>query len=356
MSLTIELENIKDEVEKWLARVHYKDALYAYNVHASRSYALESSCSAVRVSNEIGLLARLSSTEIERLADGIRAFQNADGVFRDPLVKEEDRVNKSHPWQKIYDHMTGVALQTLALLGTSPAVKQKPPPLFDIAELDPEEWVRSFDHRNNPWGCCHNIAFSLLAYRRANGLENELDEKARICYRLIETELLNEVDGMPGAVDVAQGRRIAGYYMLTFCYLPFNRPLPNPESAVDAILSAATSEGEISEGGMCLNWDAAYVLNSICSELNWEYRHEEVLQLLRQLSRFLLTVHRKSDGGFSFYRDTCLEQHNFIRVSDPLPESDMIGTAMAVATLQIAAAIENKHRHETHLDPWMKSG
>jgi hypothetical protein len=53
-----------------------------------------------------------------------------------------------------------------------------------------------------------------------------------------------------------------------------------------------------------------------------------------RLAGFLLGVHRQEAGGFSFHRRHCLPAHNSVRVSKPLPESDMIGTFMACDCLK----------------------
>ena len=39
--------------------------------------------------------------------------------------------------------------------------------------------------------------------------------------------------------------------------------------------------------------------------------------------------HLKLIGGFSFYKDHCLNVHTGIKIADPLPESDLQGTFMA---------------------------
>lgn len=350
-----DLTELKSRLRSWLATQEHTPGLYRYCTHALRPFSGESTAQAVGLLWELGALQRLSPEEREVHIKAVQSLQQDDGVFRDPLATEDDRIDKTHPWVKINEHLAEVCEQALALLGAAPRLPNRTPPIYDVAKLDPDEWIRSLDHRKVPWGRCHNVAFSLLHYRRQHGLMDEPDDRARRVYELIEQEMLNPADGMPGDVDHPIGRRIAGYYMLTFCYLPFGLPLPNPTAAIDLILRAQSPEGEIGEGGMCQNWDAMHVLNHVMAQTGWNHRWTEVCDLAGRLSQFLLAHHLKPDGGFSFHRDHCQWEHSFIRVAPKLPEGDMQGSLMALASLNVAHAIRHRRRYDSFLDTGQKT-
>ncbi len=343
-------DTLKGDVLQWLNSLCESPGFYRYSASACRRYAGEASSQAVCILWELGELATMPSAQKQCHISALQSFQNANGMFHDPLHEESDRLDKNHRWEKIYEHLSGACEQALALLGATTRIENHTPPIFNINELEPDDWIMGLDHREQPWGRCQNVAFSLLWYRRQSDLKDRLDAKASRVYELIENVMLNPEDGMPGAVDHPIGRRVAGYYMLTFCYLPYQRELPNPSRAIDLILKSLTPEGEIGEGGMCLNWDAAYVLNHVCRQLNWSYRHDEVCELLDRLVDFLWQSHRRHDGGFSFHRDSCLQIHNQVRIAPCALESDTHGTQMALASINIARAIKNRKYHPTFLE------
>ena len=350
---TNDLKNIYSEIIDWLGTVCDKPGYYKYSQHAYRPYSAESSSQAVGLLWELGEFQKFSPAQVSEHVKALQSFQISSGEFRDPLISESDRINKAHPWVKINEHIAGACKQALAICGAAPLHEDSTEPIFDVASLDPDEWINSLDHRETPWGRCHNVAFSLLTYRQKNNLFKKVDAKSKRIYELIETVMINPADGMPGAVDHSIGRRIAGYYMLTFCYSPFGMALPNPKKAVDLIIKAVTPDGQFGEGGMCQNWDAMYVLNKVCKQLDWNYRQSELFDLCQTVSDFLLRVHRKSDGGFSFYPDVCQQEHNMIKVAPAIPESDMQGTLMALACINICKSLQDKQYHKTFLAPSM---
>ena len=66
------------------------------------------------------------------------------------------------------------------------------------------------------------------------------------------------------------------------------------------------------------------------------YRLKDIQDAGNRIAEFLLKVHRKSDGGFSFYPDHCLQVHNSVRISDKKPESDSLGILMGVQCMEYA--------------------
>ena len=52
----------------------------------------------------------------------------------------------------------------------------------------------------------------------------------------------------------------------------------------------------------------------------------DIIDAGRRLNRYLIENHQKPDGGFSYKPDVCWETHNTIKVADPLPQGDPVGT------------------------------
>ncbi len=347
------VSDIADQVQDWLARMRHPDGGYRYAEQAYHDQCGEATANAVGVMWELGMIDSLPPHERELLVSILHGYQDASGVFHDPALQEDDRIDKNHPWSKVDEHLAGCCEQSLAVLGEQPKIKNTTPPIYDFEQDDPDTLIPSLDHREVPWGRCHNVAFSLLWYRLRHGCVDKPDALASRVYALIEQEMINPEDGMPGAVDHPVGNRIAGYYMLTFAYLPFGRALPNPQSAIDAVLNATDTSGCIGDKGMCHIWDAIYVLNVVGKQLAWSHRHIEVSESVSRTADYLLREHRKPDGGFSYHSDTSLTHQNFIRATPPLKQSDMQGTLMSLACLNIIDHFRHKQHHPDFLQPWL---
>jgi|GEM_PF-4751423 len=344
---------ILPEVSAWLDQLRHPQGGYRYALQAYHPQCGEATAAAVGVLRELGLLDQMTAEERKALTDQLKSYQQDDGSFHDPVLTEEDRISANHPWIKIDDHLAGVCEQALAQLGEGPRLKNTTPPIYDLSG-DVQKLIRSLDHQTCPWGRCHNVAFSLLWYRMRHGLIHTSDAQIDMAYRMIEQEMINPVDGMPGAVDHPMDNRLAGYYMLTFAYLPFNRPMPNPEAAIDLIIAATDDAGCIGDKGLCHIFDAIYSLNVVGRQLNWQYRFEEASQAASRVAEFLLREHRKPDGGFSYDTDRSPRHQNFIRANPGIPQSDLQGTLMSLACLNIIDRFRQRMWHEDYLNPWVQ--
>jgi hypothetical protein len=141
---------------------------------------------------------------------------------------------------------------------------------------------------------------------------------------------------------------MAGLFKIMFGYLLCHRPVPFARKAIDSVLAMQTAEGGFGMDNMCLHFDAALVLCVLNRQLctagagaNGAHRFGDIAAAGSRLSRYLMKEHRKSDGAFSFEPGHCIAIHDSIRISDPLPESDMIGTLMCMDCLRFAEAWRN---------------
>ena len=344
---------IADEVAQWLDRMRHPQGGYRYAQQAYHDRCGEATTAAMGVLWELGKLQTMPEDEREALANQLMSYQDDAGKFHDDALREDDRMDKDHPWAKVDEHLAGCCEQALAMLGKQPRIENTTSPIYDLASVDVDELIPSLDHREVPWGRCHNVAFSLVWYRLRHNCVASPDARAQRVYELIESEMLNPEDGMPGATDHPIGNRIAGYYMLTFAYLPFGRPMPNPEAAIDLVLRATDANGCVGDKGMCHIWDAVYVLNVVGKQLAWSYQHQQASDAAKRIANFLLNEHRKPDGGFSYHPHISLEHQNFIRATPPVAQSDMQGTLMSLACLNIIDRFCQRQHHTDFLQPWV---
>ncbi len=80
-------------------------------------------------------------------------------------------------------------------------------------------------------------------------------------------------------------------------------------------------------------WDALWTMRDLYKQLKGTHRHSDVVRPADMLVRCFLENYRKTDGAFAFARAFCLPAHHSIRISDPLPISDMLGTYMSLQCL-----------------------
>lgn len=344
---------IADDVSRWLDRMHHPQGGYRFAEQAYHDRCGEATTAATGALWELGRIQAMHERDRASLAHQLMGYQDDTGKFHDDALREDDRMDKTHPWAKVDEHLAGACEQALAILGCQPRIENTTSPIYDFAQVDIDKLIPSLDHREVPWGRCHNVAFSLLWYRLRHDCVAAPDERAQRVYELIESEMLNPADGMPGGTDHPMGNRIAGYYMLTFAYLPFGRQMPNPKAAIDLILNATDAKGCVGDKGMCHIWDAVYVLNVVGRQLGWLYRHTEASAAAKRIAGFLLHEHRKADGGFSYHPHISLEHQNFIRATPPIAQSDMQGTLMSLACLNIIDRFCQQQHHTDFLQPWL---
>lgn len=331
------------EVLAWLDSVAEKPGTltgrWKYNLRMCRAWAVESSATAVMTLHALGALSGTAGRDRQRLCAVLQSFQRPDsGLFMDPLIRPEDRVGAQHSWEHIWLHHSGVCKEALECLGAEPLY---PLPRQAFAELQAgrvAETVRGLDW-SNPWLVGEHFCRMVSAHRLSRGLTGpgQTDEAVEQAFALVENEIIGPHTGLPDLRGCADPRvSAAGLFKLLFAYREVARPFPRAERAVDSILALQDRQGGFGMDNMCVHWDCAWVLWTLNRQLAGAQRLAGIRSAGLRLAEFLLREHRKTDGGFSFYRAHCLPIHNSVRVSDAVPESDALGTYMSCECLRYA--------------------
>jgi len=335
------LANVRPGVLAWLDSVAEKPGTltgrWKYNRHMNRAWALESSATAVMALGALGELGRMPEASRRTVADALNDCQDPEsGLFRDPLITEADRAGATHSWEHIWQHHTGACVEALELLGMAP---RHPLPREAFEALRTREsaaQVRALDWKN-PWLVGEHFYRMVGAHRRAHPelTPGQLDGVLEPAFAVVEREVIGAASGLPDARGCKDPRvAAAGLFKILFGYLECRRSFPAAARAVDSVLALQDREGGFGMDDMCIHWDSAWVLRTLNRQLAGSHRLADVRAAGERLAGFLLREHRKPDGAFSFLRKHCLPVHDSVRVSEPLPESDMIGTFMACDCLK----------------------
>ena len=314
---------------------------WRYNVHMTRNWGVESSALAVMLLWSTHALERLPSSARASIIAEIQCWQQPEsGLFIDPLIRPEDKFGDFHCWEHIWQHHTGACVEALTCLQAAPL---HPLPQSAFAPLQLEtarEAVLSLQW-NNPWIAGEQFARMIDAYLAAHpeargAAGNPVLAEA---FATVEAEILNPRTGFPDRLGCESPQvAMAGLFKILFAYLPCARALPHPERAIDSTLALQDEDGGFGWDNLCIHWDAVWTLKTLNQHLGGHYRFPDIARAGYRLAEYLLELHRKADGGFSFLRESCWPAHGSILVSDPYPESDMVGTFMAFECLRYAAA------------------
>ncbi|HOX07537.1 MAG TPA: hypothetical protein PK280_14140 [Planctomycetota bacterium] len=341
MSDSSHLEEIRPGVLAWLDSVAEKPGTltgrWKYNRHMERAWALESSATAVMALGALGELGRMPEASRRRIADALNDCQDPkSGLFRDPLIAEADRVGTVHSWEHIWQHHTGACAEALELLGAAP---RHPLPRQAFEPLRPGESAAQVLALGwqNPWLVGEHFYRMVGAYRLAHPElgASQVDDVLEAAFAALERDVIGRESGLPDARGCKDPRvAAAGLFKVLFAYLACGRSFPAAARAVDSVLALQDREGGFGMDNMCIHWDCAWVLRTLNRQLAGSHRPADLRAAGERLAGFLLGAHRKPDGAFSFLRGHCLPEHNSVRVSEPMPESDMIGTFMACDSLK----------------------
>ncbi len=340
------VDAVKNDVLEWMETVLWDKegwGRFKYNFHMMRDYALESS--AMAFENYL-MLDMIASIPAEKKKQAISFFQQCqdpkDQFFKDPLLTEEDRASDHHTWEHNWAHMSGAAINALNILGSEPLYNREKPPFAELTVENVEQWVRGLDW-SNPWMVGEHFSRNIKGYWN-NLPENEktLDNPVIVkAYKVVEDEVIDPDSGLPekrGCNNRAVA--MAGLFKIMFSYLAIDKQVPCAEKAIDAVLQLQHKNGEFGEGhvgnDMCINWDSLWVLYNLNNQLDYSYRFSDIKTAGNKMAEFLLKVHRKSDGGFSFHKGHCQLVHNSFKISEKYKESDMQGVKMSLKCLQYA--------------------
>ncbi len=340
------VDSVKFEILDWMDKVLWDKegwGRYKYNYHMMRDYALESSAMAFEILNMYNEIEKIPR---EKRQDAVEFFQFCqdpeDKFFKDPLLAEKDRVRDNHTWEHNWAHMSGAAITALKIFGAEPLYKRDKPPFKDINQENVESWVRSLEWKN-PWMVGEHFSRNIKGYwnnlpEKEKSQDNPVIKKA---YNIVEKEVMDKETGLPlkkGCENRAVG--MAGLFKIMFSYLHTGREIPYAEKAIDSIMNLQDDDGEFGEGdvrnNMCINWDSLCVIHNLSKQLDNSYKINDIKSCGNKTAEFLLNVHRKKDGGFSFHRDYCQMEHNSFRISKKYFESDMQGVKMSLKCLSYA--------------------
>ncbi len=339
-------EQVRIGVLDWLESVRWQSwkwGRWKYNAHMLRDYGLIPSCGAISILDSFDTLDDVAPRRRRRAAKWLQSTQDsADGFFKDPLVAESDRVSDGpHGWMDIWGQMD--ARGTLDILDVEPKHSSPRSRFANLAAVNLHKWTLSLDW-TDPWLAAERWASAVTAYCKYGAAGLGSGRIVSQAFEIFETEIIAPDTGLPplrGCRDLAVA--MAGLFKTLGAYDIAARPVAHADKAIDATLSLQRDDGEFGSGGdMCINWDAIHVLSVLDRTLSRRYRHDDIVIAGNQLAERLLTAYRQQDGGFAFNREHCLAVHHSVRVSEPLPESDMLGTSMCLRCLK-------------HIDEWNAS-
>lgn len=342
------VSQIKPDVLTWLESVRNKDGHWGkwqYNSRMYRPYGLFSSVQGVVI---LDLLNEFDNiTEIQKkqsLAFFMSCKDSSDGLFKDPLLTEADRVANAggHSWEHIYSHMTAGVFTALELLGITKEEKPEESPFGDLRTMDVQEWLLTLNWKN-PWLECEHVRRVIEWYWNDIPSEKRTVGEPRVDALLSAYEklLVNPDTGMPtllGCNDKINA--MAGLFKIAKAYELVGREIPFAEKAIDFILDLQIADGSFADGGspssIIINWDALWLLRILNLQLEKTYKFPRIQDAGNQFAKLLLSKYRKPDGGFSEKPDSCITVHNSIKISDSYPISDTVGTSMSIRCLSYA--------------------
>ncbi len=338
------IDSVREDILNWLETVRWPDegwGRWKYNAAMYRNYALISSRQAITIQHQLGVLEHVPDQQKTEAVAFLQSTQDPDdGQFKDPLVTETDRVeNAKHSWDDIYGQMN--AAGGLRLLGAQPLHPLPRARFADLRAIDPADWVRSLSWEN-PWHVGERFSRCIRAYVKTHETapDSHTDPILAAAFRVIEEEVLDPDTGLPSkrgcdSTSVA----MAGLFKIISGYLAAGRTVPHAERGIDSTLALQHDDGEFEfRGNMCINWDAVWVLRQLDQQLQGAYRHDDIVAAGSKLADFLMANYRRDDGAFAFNGAHCTPVHHSIRLSDPLPISDTIGTSMCLRCLAYADA------------------
>eukprot|EP01047_Picozoa_sp_COSAG01_P015186 COSAG01_NODE_755_length_13819_cov_130.671939_10_plen_141_part_00 len=113
-----------------------------------------------------------------------------------------------------------------------------------------------------------------------------------------------------------------------------NRPFKFPEKIIDNILKNLEIEPYLNEHTIegCYEMDHSVVLEKAV-KASGGYRIEDAMKCATKRIPQIISMGIKSDGGFSFYKDSSIQEHNYCKVAKNKKESDMVGSVFFLQSI-----------------------
>ena len=308
---------------------------WKYNILMERNYGLESSAMGIQILDMLGALETVPKAKKKQ---AIRFFQSTwnpeELYYIDPLVGEQDRAGDHHSWEHIWAHMSGAADSALKILGDQPKSRGSKAPFVNLNEVDIGDWILSLGWEN-PWLYGEHFSKVVKHYWHNLPASEKSPEEPVIkkAFATLEEHVMDAKTGLPikqGCERMEVG--MAGLFKVISAYQTVGKAVPYAENGLDSVLKLQKPNGQF--GGenspMTINWDSMKVLKDLNAQLSGSYRFAGIREAGNKMSDFLIKVHKKEDGGFSFYPHECQSVHNSVQVSGKGAVGDMQGTKMCL--------------------------
>jgi hypothetical protein len=279
---------------------------------------LYSSCYASMASSLLGSLDRLETVERGMWATYLNKHQDADGLYRDPVIFDQGWYAGDPLWCG-RPHLTCHVITALACLGYTAAR----PIEWLNPWRNPDRLVKWLKERN--WD--QQISWSgneilnvgtLLQYTRDFQNDNLAGHAVDVLLDWLATHHLQAETGMWGSMDLidpfwrSHAVQAAYHWWLLFFY--DRVPIPNIERAIDTVLAAQNPAGGFGWGvhnpenpyhsSACEDIDSIDPLCRMMQQTN--YRRDDIQFALARAADWVLT-NQMADGGFVFILDRPFE-------------------------------------------------
>lgn len=336
------MEEVQDDVLSWLEDIRYKSegfGRWPYHAKMIRPWGLQSSGIAIRVLDEFDRLSGLTDTQKQEATAYFQSCQSPDdGLFRDPLETEDDYTGH-HSWEQVWGQRNGAALEALDRLDAKPLYPPVKAQFGDLSKIDTARWTLEDIDWSSPWNHGESWSRSLKSYlnHRTDDGDPREDPKLVAAFEAVEQHIFDPKTGTPSRrmPRFDPGVAMAGLFKVMAGYQVVGRDVPFAEAAINFVLTLQHDDGDWANGdNMCMVWDSLWVLRVLDHQLHGGHRHDTITAAGRKTADFLMKVHRKPDGAFSFHRDHCQTVHHSIRLShEPYPIGDLLGTTMSLNCL-----------------------
>lgn len=297
-----DIQAIRSKTLSYIEEMRIKKSPYGrYRYSASvDTPALYASIFAVLTRHLYDDLNQLSESQRTEWIIYIQSFQDDDGLFRDPSVKNE-LADSLDGWG--WRHLTLHAFMALSALGTMPVKPLKfLESFYDVHSL--RNWLESMDWNNDVSNEIQNYT-TALQYSRDFYKNPEVDKSVSFILDWLDsiqdpdTGLWGSSFGTPELLS--KGVQVG--YHLWLLYFYNRRPINYAKEIIDSVLK---TQSEFGGFGVPLNSSACEDIDSIDPLVRLyqrtDYRRKDIKATLQKALPWVLS-NMNEDGGFVFRRE-----------------------------------------------------
>ena len=279
---------------------------------------LYSSAYAAMTYSLLGLTPALSVSDKKIWADYLNNYQDADGLYRDPIIYGQGWYTDDPLWCG-RAHLTCHVLTALGCLGYA----AEKPLLFLNPYKDKDtliDWLSRLDFgKQIAWtgNELMNIG-TLLQYSRDSHADKDAGEAVDVMLEWLSSNHINEKTGLWGSLDIedpllrSDAVQAAYHWWPLFLYDKY--PVPFMENAIDNVLKTQNVQGGFGWGRhnpeSPFNSSACEDIDSIDPLTRFSrltsHRRSEVRDALLRAKKHVLS-NQQPDGGFVFIKDRNFE-------------------------------------------------